>query len=84
MMPVAEFLLKIGYQSSKKQIGMNLRIFRTLSSVRIKIVTMESLKYKVITAEKQYDDYCKKLEELVFSKSKTIPNGRNCFAYLVD
>jgi HTH-type transcriptional regulator/antitoxin HigA len=27
---------------------------------------METLKYKVITSEKQYDDYAKKLEELVF------------------
>lgn len=44
-----------------------------IQSVRIKIVTMETLKYKVITTEKQYDDYCNKLEELVFSKSKTIP-----------
>ena len=34
---------------------------------------METLKYKVITSEKQYDDYCKKLEDLVFSKSKGIP-----------
>lgn len=29
-----------------------------------------TLKYKVITAEKQYDRYCKILEELVFSGSK--------------
>jgi HTH-type transcriptional regulator/antitoxin HigA len=34
---------------------------------------METLKYKVITSEKQYDDYCKKLEDLVFSKSKAVP-----------
>jgi len=32
---------------------------------------METLKYKVITSEKQYDTYCKKLEELVFSRPKT-------------
>ncbi len=32
---------------------------------------METLKYKVITTEKQYDDYCKKLEDLIFSASKT-------------
>jgi HTH-type transcriptional regulator / antitoxin HigA len=44
-----------------------------IQSVRIKIVTMETLKYKVITAEKQYDDYCNKLEALVFSKLKTVP-----------
>lgn len=41
--------------------------------VYIKVSNMETLKYKVITAEKQYDDYCKKLEDLVFSKSKTTP-----------
>jgi HTH-type transcriptional regulator/antitoxin HigA len=33
---------------------------------------METLKYKVIVSERQYDDYCKKLEELVFSTSKTV------------
>lgn len=33
---------------------------------------MERLKYKVITSEKQYDNYCKTLEELVFSKSKGV------------
>ncbi len=32
---------------------------------------MEILKYKVITSEKQYDRYCKVLEELVASGSKT-------------
>jgi len=32
---------------------------------------METLKYKVITSEKQYDNYCKILESLVFSRSKT-------------
>jgi HTH-type transcriptional regulator/antitoxin HigA len=32
---------------------------------------METLKYKVITSEKQYDDYAKKLEELVFSRPRT-------------
>ena len=31
---------------------------------------METLKYKVITSEKQYDKYCKTLEELVFSEVK--------------
>lgn len=31
---------------------------------------METLKYKVITSEKQYDKYCKVLEELVFLPSK--------------
>ncbi|MEO6813313.1 MAG: helix-turn-helix domain-containing protein [Ginsengibacter sp.] len=31
---------------------------------------METLKYKVITSEKQYDKYCQTLEELVFSSSK--------------
>lgn len=31
---------------------------------------METLKYKVITSEKQYDSYCKTLEDLVFSGSK--------------
>lgn len=30
-----------------------------------------SLKYKVITSEKQYNRYCKILEELVFSDSKS-------------
>jgi len=32
---------------------------------------METLKYKIITTEKQYDKYCKTLEELVFSPQKT-------------
>lgn len=32
---------------------------------------MEALKYKVITSDKQYDKYCKTLEELVFSSPKT-------------
>jgi HTH-type transcriptional regulator/antitoxin HigA len=32
---------------------------------------METLKYKVITSDKQYDKYCRILEELVFSPSKT-------------
>lgn len=32
---------------------------------------METLKYKVITSEKQYDKYCQTLEELVFLSSKT-------------
>ena len=32
---------------------------------------METLKYKIITSEKQYDKYCKTLEELVFSLQKT-------------
>ncbi len=32
---------------------------------------MEKLKYKVITSEKQYENYCKMLEALVFSKPKT-------------
>jgi HTH-type transcriptional regulator / antitoxin HigA len=33
---------------------------------------MQTLKYKVITSEDQYDNYCKLLEELVFQKTKTI------------
>ena len=37
----------------------------------IKLLVMETLKYKIITAEKQYDKYCKRLEELVFSSRKT-------------
>lgn len=32
---------------------------------------METLKYKVVTSEKQYDKYCGALEELVFLSSKT-------------
>ncbi len=31
---------------------------------------MATLKYKVIATEKQYDEYCKVLEELLFSKGK--------------
>jgi HTH-type transcriptional regulator/antitoxin HigA len=31
---------------------------------------METLKYKVINSEKQYDNYCKILEELIFEKPK--------------
>lgn len=37
----------------------------------IKILSMEALKYKVITSDKQYNKYCKTLEELVFSSQKT-------------
>ena len=32
---------------------------------------METLKYKIITTEKQYDKYCKTLEDHVFSSQKT-------------
>jgi len=32
---------------------------------------MKSLKYKVITSEKQYTKYCKELEHLVFQKIKS-------------
>lgn len=32
---------------------------------------MEELKYKIITSSKQYDKYCKTLEELVFMPTKT-------------
>lgn len=32
---------------------------------------MEVLKYKVITSEKQYYEYCNKLEELAFATTKT-------------
>jgi HTH-type transcriptional regulator/antitoxin HigA len=32
---------------------------------------MDTLKYKVITSERQYTTYCKLLEELVFSPTKT-------------
>jgi HTH-type transcriptional regulator / antitoxin HigA len=32
---------------------------------------MATLKYKVIATEKQYDEYCKRLEELLFSKGKS-------------
>src|SRR5260221_14701073 len=36
----------------------------------IKKIKMETLKYKVITSEKQYDKYCRTLEELVFGETK--------------
>lgn len=32
---------------------------------------METLKYKIITSEKQYFKYCKALEDLVFTSQKT-------------
>ena len=35
-------------------------------------MTAQNLKYKVITSEKQYDEYCHSLETLVFSKSKAV------------
>ncbi len=35
---------------------------------------MEALKYKVITSGKQYDKYCRTLEDLVFSSPKTKAN----------
>jgi len=40
----------------------------------IKMLVMETLKYKVITSDKQYDKYCKTLEDLVFSSPKTKAN----------
>jgi len=40
----------------------------------IKLWVMEALKYKVISSNKQYDKYCKTLEELVFSSPKTKAN----------
>ena len=35
---------------------------------------MEALKYKIIISDKQYDNYCKTLEDLVFSSPKTKAN----------
>ena len=35
---------------------------------------METLKYKVIVSDKQYDKYCKALEDLVFTSPKTKAN----------
>jgi HTH-type transcriptional regulator/antitoxin HigA len=31
---------------------------------------MQTLKYKVITSDRQYDNYCRKLDDLVFAASK--------------
>lgn len=42
-----------------------------IRSTFIKFLIMQALKYKVITSNKQYDNYCKSLEELVFSTPKT-------------
>jgi HTH-type transcriptional regulator/antitoxin HigA len=43
---------------------------------------METLKYKVITSEKQYDKYCKALEELVFAQEKRTKNEKEEIALL--
>lgn len=47
---------------------------------------MESLKYKVITSEKQYDKYCKTLEEFVFSgtKSKAIKEEISLLTLVIE
>ena len=47
---------------------------------------METLKYKIITTEKQYDKYCKTLEELVFSsqKSKAINEEIDLLTLLIE
>jgi HTH-type transcriptional regulator / antitoxin HigA len=51
-----------------------------------KNVFMETLKYKIITSEKQYDNYCKILEELVFStpKSKAIKEQIALLTLLIE
>ena len=43
---------------------------KTILNKRLLNLAMIALKYKVITSDKQYDKYCKTLEELVFSSSK--------------
>ncbi|MEO5642550.1 MAG: helix-turn-helix domain-containing protein [Bacteroidia bacterium] len=47
---------------------------------------METLKYKVITSEKQYDKYCKTLEDLVFKvdKSKQIKEEIALLTLLIE
>ena len=47
---------------------------------------MVSLKYKIITSEKQYDKYCKTLEEFVFSgsKSKAIKEEISLLTLLIE
>lgn len=47
---------------------------------------METLKYKVITSRKQYNEYCDKLEELVFgsAKSKGIQDEINLLTVLIE
>jgi HTH-type transcriptional regulator/antitoxin HigA len=47
---------------------------------------METLKYKVISSDKQYFQYCDILEELVFSKKKTkaIEDEINLLTLLIE
>jgi len=47
---------------------------------------METLKYKVITSEKQYDNYCKTLEILVFStlRSKQVKEEIALLTLLIE
>ena len=47
---------------------------------------MVSLKYKIITSEKQYDKYCKTLEEFVFSGtiSKAIKEEISLLTLLIE
>lgn len=46
---------------------------------------METLKYKVIESERQYFDYCNKLEDLVFgTRSKVINDEINLLTLLIE
>lgn len=46
---------------------------------------METLKYKVIESEKQYFDYCNKLEKLVFGKrNKAVNDEINLLTLLIE
>jgi HTH-type transcriptional regulator/antitoxin HigA len=47
---------------------------------------METLKYKIVTTEKQYDKYCKTLEALVFlpKKTKSIKEEIDLLTLLVE
>lgn len=46
---------------------------------------METLKYKVITSEKQYDAYCKTLEELIFgAKNKQTKEEISLLTLLIE
>ena len=46
---------------------------------------METLKYKVINSDKQYFDYCNKLEKLVFGKrSKSINDEIDLLTLLIE
>lgn len=58
-----------------------------IQSSTIKIQVMETLKYKVIKSEKQYNEYCRALHDLDFStkrKTKAIEDEMELLTFLIE